>query len=86
MRLVRTAILAAALLPAAAFAQSPPTAGPPNYTIVVTAQELAVIGAALVERPFREVDTLMSNLRRQASEQQTRAQGAPLPSGEKPSP
>lgn len=85
MRLLTIASVALVLAPAAAVAQSPvpPPAGPPNYTIIVTAQEMGVIASGLVALPYRDVAGLIQNL-----QQQTRAQAdaaaAPKLSGATP--
>lgn len=75
------AILAAALAAPQAAAQAPKV--PTHYTLSVTLQELGVIGAALGDRPFKDVASLLANLNKQVQDQQSAA-SAPADKSNKP--
>lgn len=61
----RILILGTFLFPVAAMAQTPPQ----QFTLTVTAPEIQIIGTALAQRPFGEVNELVAKLNAQIKEQ-----------------
>lgn len=69
-RLISGAALSLLAITAAAAQPAPQPSAPTEFTLTVTKEDLAVIGDALVERPFKVVNPVLQKLNSQLVQQQ----------------
>ena len=81
---MKKSVLMMVLFPFPSFAQTALTPGQlSEYRIIVTSQELDLIGLGLGEQPFNKAAPLLNKLRQQVTEQQQAAAQAVKPIEEK---